>query len=79
MAEPTTTAVTTTAATAADNQPKEPAFMSALNVTFEMARHDSPIFRANLQRIEDEVEKMTSWLDGLGRSLRSYLEELNSN
>lgn len=51
---------------------------AALNLNFPLAKEDSPNFRANLQRLEDEVEKVSTWFDGTCKSLRSLLDEMNS-
>lgn len=50
--------------------------MSSLTLSFEIARQDAPLFRANLQRIEDETEKLSAWIESLTRSLRMLVDEL---
>ena len=49
---------------------------SLLNLTFDDAKKDSPLFRANIQRTEDEVEKLAIWLDGICKSLKAYIDEI---
>ena len=50
---------------------------AALDLNFEAAMNDSPVFRATLQRVEDEVDKLSTWLEGVCKALRSYTDELN--
>lgn len=51
----------------------------SLNISFQLCKSDSPTFRANLQRIEDEVEKIAVWMESLSRSLKIYLDEVLSS
>jgi hypothetical protein len=47
-------------------------------LTIQDAVLDSPIFRANVTHIEDQVDQIQLWLEGLTKQLRLYLDELNS-
>ncbi len=49
---------------------------TALSLSFELAKEDSPTFRANLQRFEDEVEKLSLWLESLCKSTKFFTDEL---
>jgi hypothetical protein len=51
---------------------------SASMLTIQDAVLDSPIFRANITHIEDQVDHIQLWLEGLTKQLRLYLDELNS-
>lgn len=51
---------------------------SASMLTIQDAVLDSPIYRANIAHIEDQVDQIQLWLEGLTKQLRLYLDELNS-
>jgi hypothetical protein len=51
----------------------------ALCLGLDMAKDDSPTYRSNLQRFEDEVDRLTQWLETLVKSTRSFTDELTSN
>jgi hypothetical protein len=52
--------------------------ISQQNLSFELAREDTPEFRVLLQKMEDEVEKMSQWLELFVKALRSYIDQLTS-
>jgi len=43
-------------------------------LSLESAVTDSPVFRANLQIHEDDVEELASWLDAITKILRNILD-----
>ena len=45
-------------------------------VSFQQAISDSPEFHAILQKAEDDVEKLSSWMEMFCKYLRSFVEEL---
>jgi F0F1-type ATP synthase delta subunit len=45
-------------------------------VSFQQAISDSPEFHAIIQRVEDDVEKLSVWLESFCKQLRSFIEEL---
>jgi hypothetical protein len=51
---------------------------SASMLTIQDAVLDSPIYRANVAHIEDQVDQIQLWLEGLTKQLRLYIDELNS-
>ncbi|KAI3660568.1 hypothetical protein MP638_000108 [Amoeboaphelidium occidentale] len=50
---------------------------TALSLSFLLAKDDSPVFRASLQRMEDEVDKVSAWIETVCKALRIFLEEIN--
>jgi hypothetical protein len=40
---------------------------------------DSPVWRANIAHIEDQIEQFEKWVDGFVRALKSYLDAIQSN
>lgn len=48
-----------------------------LALTFELAREDSPEFKALLQRMEDEVEKISTWIEQLVKAAKMYVDHVN--
>jgi BAR domain of APPL family len=43
-------------------------------LSLDSAVADSPIFRANLQIHEDDVEELAAWLDAITKILRNILD-----
>ncbi|KAI9090469.1 hypothetical protein DFS34DRAFT_654057 [Phlyctochytrium arcticum] len=44
--------------------------------SLELAKTDSPFYRANISQFQVELDALTKWLDGLCRGLRLYTENM---
>jgi hypothetical protein len=42
------------------------------------AVHDTPNFRANVKKFEEQIDHFEKWLDTLSKALKVYSEESNS-
>lgn len=40
---------------------------------------DSPVWRANVLHLEDQIDQFEKWIDGFIRALKSYIEATISN
>lgn len=39
---------------------------------------DSPVWRANMTHLEDQIDQYEKWLDGFIRALKTYIESVTS-
>lgn len=39
---------------------------------------DSPVWRANVSHLEDQIDQFEKWIDGFIRALKNYIEALTS-
>lgn len=44
-------------------------------LTFRETIHDTPNFRANVRKFEEQLDHFEKWLDGISKALRLYIEE----
>ena len=51
--------------------------MKELSLTFEDCAEDSPRFRASLQLMADEVEKVQTWMEGVTKTLQLFIDVLS--
>ena len=42
------------------------------------AVHDTPNFRVNVRKFEEQIDQFEKWLDALFKAMKSYSEETNS-
>ena len=41
-----------------------------------LSREDSPLFRANLQRIEDALNDFSRWIDGILNTIKEHIDDV---
>lgn len=39
---------------------------------------DSPVWRANVLHLEEQIDQFEKWIDGFTRALKSYIEAIHS-